>query len=365
MSLKVELLENSFEAIEPQADDFVNSFYNNLFTMYPEAMPLFAHSNMAEQKKKLLASLVLVVENLKQPDVLSDTLKGLGARHVKYGALPEHYPLVGSSLLTTFEQYLKDDWTPQVKQAWIEAYSTITELMLDGADYSQEEVALETFTDTELEEAGLKVELLENSFEMVKPQADDFVNSFYNNLFTMYPEAKPLFAHSNMAEQKKKLLASLVLVVENLKQPDVLSDTLKGLGARHVKYGALPEHYPLVGSSLLTTFEQYLKDDWTPKVKQAWVEAYSAITELMLDGADYSQEEVALETFADAESNLKVVEGKSEAGKSATVNFDRVSIAGSEGTATIDTANSNSKAGIFALVGGGIMGLIALLLILV
>ena len=96
-----------------------------------------------------------------------------------------------------------------------------------------------------------------------------------------------------MAKQKKMLLGSLVLVVNNLRKPDVLNDTLKGLGARHVKYGALPEHYPLVGSSLLTTFEQYLKSDWTPRVRQAWVEAYGAITELMLDGADYSQEEVA------------------------------------------------------------------------
>ena len=362
MSLKVELLENSFEAIKPQADEFVGSFYNNLFTMYPEAKPLFEHTDMAKQKKMLLGSLVLVVSNLRKPEVLSDTLKGLGARHVKYGALPEHYPLVGSSLLTTFEQYLKSDWTPEVKQAWVDAYGAITELMLDGADYSQEEVALQTFTNAEPEEAGLKVALLQNSFEAVKPQADEFADSFYNNLFTMYPEAKPLFEHTDMAKQKKMLLGSLVLVVNNLRKPDVLNDTLKGLGARHVKYGALPEHYPLVGSSLLTTFEQYLKSDWTPKVKQAWVEAYGAITELMLDGADYSQEEVALKTFADAETDLEAVDEKSEFNESKMANLNNFSNVGSDGTATIDT--TNSKAGIFALVGGGIMGILALLLIL-
>ena len=226
---------------------------------------------------------------------------------------------------------------------------------------------------------SLKVELLENSFEAVKPQADEFVNSFYNNLFTMYPEAKPLFAHSNMADQKKKLLASLVLVVENLKEPDVLSDTLKGLGARHVKYGALPEHYPLVGSSLLTTFEQYLRSDWTSEVREAWVEAYAAITELMLDGADYSQEEVALKTIegghlqappqkkervsADTETDLKAVDRKTEFSELETTNLNKFSHAGSDGTAAIDT--NNSKAGIYAFAGGGIMGIIALLLILI
>ncbi len=145
--------------------------------------------------------------------------------------------------------------------------------MLDGADYSPAEIALPTPADAEVEvEAGLPVELLEKSFEVIKPKADEFVNSFYENLFTANPEAKPLFDTTNMVEQKKKLLNSLVLVVENLRNPDVLENSLRGLGARHVKYGALPEHYPLVGSALLTTFEQYLKEQWTPDVKQAWVE---------------------------------------------------------------------------------------------
>ena len=143
MSLQIELLEKSFEEIKPQASEFVASFYDNLFTAYPQAKPLFAHIKMEEQKKKLFSSLVLVVENLRQPEVLSKTLRGLGARHVKYGALPEHYPLVGNALLKTFGQYLTDKWTLQVKQAWLDAYDAITELMLDGADYPQEAVQLE------------------------------------------------------------------------------------------------------------------------------------------------------------------------------------------------------------------------------
>ncbi len=300
--LQVELLEQSFEKVKPKANEFITSFYDNLFTDYPAAKPLFAHANMSEQGNKLLMSLVLVVENLRKPDVLSNSLKGLGARHVKYGALPEHYPLVGNTLLKTFEQYLGDDWTPETKQAWVDAYGAITEIMLDGADYSQTEVDLASapVAPEADAEASLKVELLEQSFEKVKPQADAFITSFYDNLFTDYPAAKPLFAHTNMAEQGNKLLASLVLVVENLRKPDVLSNTLRGLGARHVKYGALPEHYPLVGNTLLKTFEQYLGADWTPATRQAWVEAYGAITEIMLDGADYTQADVELDAIAPA-----------------------------------------------------------------
>ena len=336
MSLQVELLEQSFEAIKPQANEFVNSFYDNLFTANPEAKPLFATTDMAEQKKKLLGSLVLVVENLRKPDTLDSALRGLGARHVKYGALPEHYPLVGGALLTTFEQYLQDKWTTEVKQAWVDAYGAISEIMLDGADYSEAEVALPTPEATEevAEEGGLQVELLEESFEAIKPQANEFVSSFYDNLFTANPEAKPLFATTNMEEQKKKLLGSLVLVVENLRNPDTLDSALRGLGARHVKYGALPEHYPLVGGALLATFQQYLGDKWTPNVRQAWVDAYGAISEIMLDGADYTEQEIALDSASNGE------------------------------TASVPTAEINNKAGLFTIVGGGILGLIAIILVI-
>ena len=343
MSLQVELLEQSFEAIKPQANEFVNSFYDNLFTANPEAKPLFETTDMAEQKKKLLASLVLVVENLRQPDALDTPLRGLGARHVKYGALPEHYPLVGNALLTTFEQYLQEQWTPEVKQAWVDAYGAISKIMLDGADYSEEELALPTpelEEKVEAEEDGLQVELLEQSFEAIKPQANEFVNSFYDNLFTANPEAKPLFETTNMAEQKKKLLASLVLVVENLRQPDAIDTPLRGLGARHVKYGALPEHYPLVGNALLTTFEQYLGNQWTPNVKQAWVDAYGAISQIMLDGADYTQQEIALDPVSIPETSPETPSV----------------------TAVAPTVEINKNAGLFTIIGGGIMGLIAFLL---
>lgn len=138
MSLNVEVLERSFAHIKPQAAEFASSFYSNLLTDYPQVQPLFGNTDMAGQQKKLLSALVLVIENLRKPDVLTNVLQGLGGRHVQYGALPEHYPMVGRALLKTFESYLETDWTPEVKQAWTDAYGAITKLMLEGAEYPEE-----------------------------------------------------------------------------------------------------------------------------------------------------------------------------------------------------------------------------------
>lgn len=130
----------------------------------------------------------------------------------------------------------------------------------------------------------MNIEVLERSFACIKPHATEFVASFYSNLFTDYPQVKPLFANSNMTEQGKHLMSALILVIDNLHKPDVLTDTLKHLGAKHVKYGTIREHYPMVGTSLLKTFKSYLGTDWTLQVEQSWTDAYEAISSVMLEG---------------------------------------------------------------------------------
>ena len=313
MSLNVDLLEQSFERIKPCADKFVASFYENLFAAHPEVRPLFVNTEMEKQQKKLLNALVLVVENLRNPEVLGTVLNSLGARHVGYGAIPQYYPAVGQALLLTFEQYLQGDWTPELKKAWTDAYGAIATQMLQetGSVHTQESQpettpalssvplattqantsASDISPAAEVEEipalalSELPVELLERSFEKIKPHAEEFAASFYENLFQAHPEVKPMFAHVDMAQQQKKLLSALVLVVENLRNPGALGSVLSALGGRHIGYGSLPQQYPAVGKALLLTFEQYLQDDWNPKLKKAWTDAYGTIAAQMLQGA--------------------------------------------------------------------------------
>jgi nitric oxide dioxygenase len=141
---------------------------------------------------------------------------------------------------------------------------------------------------------ALQVALLETSFAKARPVAEAFTAQFYDTLFTDSPEVKPLFAHTHMVEQGAKLFASLETVIANLQQPEILADAVKGLGTRHVQYGVLPAHYPAVGGALLKTLALFLQDAWTPELKQAWVDAYGAVVALMLEGADYPPDEIAL-----------------------------------------------------------------------
>lgn len=136
---------------------------------------------------------------------------------------------------------------------------------------------------------SLNVELLEQSFEQIKPNLEAFISSFYQTLFQDYPQIRHLFDHTDMAKQRKMLFGTLTLVVENLRNPEALDSALKELGARHVQYGALPEYYPLFRRSLLKAMETTLGERWTLEIEQAWVDAYHALTSLMLEGAEYPE----------------------------------------------------------------------------
>jgi hemoglobin-like flavoprotein len=58
---------------------------------------------------------------------------GLTARHVQYGARPEHYPVVGGVLIASMEELARDDWTPAYTAAWSSAFEIVAGAMLEGA----------------------------------------------------------------------------------------------------------------------------------------------------------------------------------------------------------------------------------------
>ncbi len=137
---------------------------------------------------------------------------------------------------------------------------------------------------------GLKIKVLEDSFNLVAPQGEALVTRFYERLFEKYPSVKPLFKGVPPKKQQKKLLASLVLVVSNLRKPEVLQKALHELGARHVGYGTEPAHYDAVNENLLAVLGEFAGKAWTPRVKRAWAEALEAIKTIMLEGAEQWEE---------------------------------------------------------------------------
>jgi hemoglobin-like flavoprotein len=132
-SLNVALLQSSFLKLEPQAQEFSDTFYRILLNKYPRLRPLFSETDMEKQKVKLIESLKLVMVNVYNTEALTSILKNLGKRHVQYGAVLTDYPLIGDALLQSLDRHLGADWTPDVKETWTMAYQMIADTMTAGA----------------------------------------------------------------------------------------------------------------------------------------------------------------------------------------------------------------------------------------
>ena len=89
---------------------------------------------MGEQKKKLLASLVLVIESLRSTEKLVEPLRKMGARHVAYGTQPEHYPVVRDTLVGVMGEMAAEHWSDQLTADWKGALDFVSSIMLEGHD---------------------------------------------------------------------------------------------------------------------------------------------------------------------------------------------------------------------------------------
>ena len=133
MILNIDALEASFDRVAPRGDELVDVFYGRLFAVAPAVRPLFAGTDLKRQKGMLLAALVLVRKSLRDLEAITPRLRDLGARHIRYGALPEHYLLVGQVLIASMAEIAGDEWTGEYELAWAEAYAVVSGAMLEGA----------------------------------------------------------------------------------------------------------------------------------------------------------------------------------------------------------------------------------------
>lgn len=141
-----------------------------------------------------------------------------------------------------------------------------------------------------------QIALVQDSFAKVVPIKDAAAEIFYTDLFETAPEVKPYFANADMKEQGSKLMGTLAVVVNGLRDLDKVVPVAQDLAKRHVDYGVQPEDYDKVGASLLRTLEKGLGDGFTPDVKAAWTDAYTTLAGAMKAAAYPSPEAIAAQT---------------------------------------------------------------------
>ncbi|MGC2777072.1 MAG: globin family protein [Bradyrhizobium sp.] len=116
---------------------------------------------------------------------------------------------------------------------------------------------------------------------MVFANATDMTTTFYDRIFELAPECRPMFP-ADMNVLKRDFIATLAVLVGSLDQVTGLLSSTDILGRNHVRYGVRPEHYPAVGEALLWSLAKGLGPHWTDEVEQAWRKVYDVIAQRMI-----------------------------------------------------------------------------------
>ncbi|MEW2808389.1 globin domain-containing protein [Streptomyces massasporeus] len=126
------LIRRAMAEVAPVSDKVTSYFYALLFVRHPDLRSLFPAA-MDTQRDRLLRALLTAAEHIDNKDVLVDYLQNLGRGHRKYGTRAEHYPAVGECLIGALSKYAAGVWNPEMEAAWVRAYTTISQVMIDAA----------------------------------------------------------------------------------------------------------------------------------------------------------------------------------------------------------------------------------------
>ncbi len=140
-----------------------------------------------------------------------------------------------------------------------------------------------------------QLRVLQRSFAKIEPIADQFGTLFYDRLFTIAPEIKPMFRTDLKAQQAKFMKVITEVVELHLRSVVSLPVTAQAstsavipgafwAGKLHAAYGVRMEDYATMKSALVWALEKTLGDDCTPEVKDAWSTAYDIVVGAMERG---------------------------------------------------------------------------------
>ncbi|MGZ4112267.1 MAG: NO-inducible flavohemoprotein, partial [Tumebacillaceae bacterium] len=123
----IEIIKSTVPVLEVHGTAITKRFYQMLFTNHPELLNIFNHANQAQgrQQNALAGAVYAAAANIDNLAAIIPVVKQIGHKHRSLGILPEHYPIVGETLLAAIKDVLGDAATDEIINAWAEAYGVI------------------------------------------------------------------------------------------------------------------------------------------------------------------------------------------------------------------------------------------------
>lgn len=128
---QTQLIKASIPALAEHGELLTRHFYQIMFRDYPQVRTLFnqTHQSDGAQQRALAGAILAYARQIGQPEALNGTIDLIVNKHVSLNILPEHYPIVGASLLQAMAEVLGDALTPELAESWEAAYWQLANLL--------------------------------------------------------------------------------------------------------------------------------------------------------------------------------------------------------------------------------------------
>ncbi len=129
---RIAQVQDSFEKVAAMGTRAAEIFHEEFFALDPSLRAMF-NGDMADHQRKLLVALSFVTRSLHAPDKFLSEVEKLATRHVGYGVRMEQYNHFGNALLRTLKRMLGPEFTPELCDAWRDAFRMLTRSIKEAA----------------------------------------------------------------------------------------------------------------------------------------------------------------------------------------------------------------------------------------
>lgn len=128
----LQIVKSTVPVLEEHGTEITTVFYKNMFAEHPELLDIFNETNqkLGRQQTALATTVLAAAKHLEHLEVLLPQVTQISHKHRALEIHPEHYPIVGKHLLGAIKEVLGDAATPEIIDAWAEAYEAIANVFI-------------------------------------------------------------------------------------------------------------------------------------------------------------------------------------------------------------------------------------------
>jgi len=122
--------------------------------------------------------------------------------------------------------------------------------------------------------------LVKQSIDQIGDDIDELSRIFYRELFQINIHLESVFSGNIIFLNRK--FSNLLGTLKNVKHLEKIQDSIYKMGERHLhQYGAQLSHFPDIKKALLLALQEFLKDDFSDALRNAWSDVFDEVAEIM------------------------------------------------------------------------------------